>query len=342
MTEKHTDEQIIATVREILDELHDPNTGFNAFRKGLREQGIKEKEEQMPYIIAKELELAAKYGLTKENSADEIKFRLSGKDVMDSHLYVSCGQAAKAFCYVNSTLPKEDQLDLKILFSTDIEHLIDGKEGHTLPCVKLSDGKWHAIEPQIQPEEDKQPGFEFVCDNVVEGGEIWHQLKSIKEKGRPYQITKIVTPEEHATTYSDFGKFLEASTVHKGIFSFLCPTIKIILQNNNLGQYRDQNRQLYDFCKSLGDKKNESIKILVFNKGAKFMCVPCITENGGYYGIDLTKKYLSFWKGGNLEESIKNFSNGYTFQRIVSPEEYIKEFEQRSQKMVNIINKEHK
>lgn len=38
---KHTDEQIIATVRKILDALHDPDIGFNAFRKELREQHIK-------------------------------------------------------------------------------------------------------------------------------------------------------------------------------------------------------------------------------------------------------------------------------------------------------------
>ena len=169
---KHTDEQIIATVRKILDALHDPDTGFNAFRKELREQHLK-KEEYEQRIVDKEYELAEKYGLTKANNRDEVKFKLTGKDIMDSRLYVSCGQAAKAFCYVNSQLPKDEQLDLKVLFSTDIEHLVDAKEGHTLPCVKLSDGKWHAIEPQIQPEKDKQPGFQFVCDDVKVGGEIW-------------------------------------------------------------------------------------------------------------------------------------------------------------------------
>lgn len=336
---KQSDEQIIATVRKILDILHDPNTGFNAFRKELRNQGLKTDDEQKQPIVDKELELAEKYGLTKENDADEIKFRLSGKDVMDSHLYVSCGQAAKAFCYANSQLPKEEQLDLKVLFSTDIEHLIDAKEGHTLPCVKLSDGKWHAIEPQIQPEKDKQPGFEFVCDDVKVDGEIWHTLPGIKKKGRPYQITKIVTPEEQATTYSDFGKFLEASMVHKGKLAFLCPTIKLILQSNNLGQYKDSNKQIYEFCKALSAKNNPSIQILVFSDGKRFSCMPCIKEKDEFYGLNLKKKYLSFWKGGDLEQSKEKFAQaGYTFQKVVSPEEYIKEFEEFSRTMSNINN----
>ena len=208
-----------------------------------------------------------------------------------------------------------------------------------MPCVKLSDGKWHAIEPQIQPEKDKQPGFQFVCDDVKVGGEIWHQLKSIKEKARPYQITKIVTPEEQATTYSDFGKFLEASMVHKGKLAFLCPTIKLILQSNNLGQYKDSNKQIYEFCKALSDKNNPSIQILVFSDGKRFSCMPCIKEKDEFYGLNLKKKYLSFWKGGDLEQSKEKFGlSGYTFQKVVSPEEYIKEFEEFSRTMSNINN----
>lgn len=336
-----TDEQVIATIRDILDILHDSEKGFNAFRKELRSQGLKTNDEQKQPIIDKELELATKYGMTKENDADEIKFRLSGKDVMDSHLYVSCGQAAKAFCYVNSQLPKEKQLDLKVLFSTDIEHLVDAKEGHTLPCVQLSDGKWHAIEPQIQPKKNEQPGFEFVCDDVKVGGEIWHTLPDIKKKGRPYQITKIVTPEEQATTYSDFGKFLEASMVHKGDLAFLCPAIKLVLQNNNFGQYKDSNKQIYEFCKALSNKKSHAIQVLVFSDGKRFNCMPCIKDKDEYYGINLKKKYLSFWKGGNLEQSKEKFCQpGYTFQKVVSPEEYIKEYEDLSRAMSNMKSNE--
>lgn len=48
---KHTDEQIIATVRKILDALHDPDTGFNAFRKELREQHLKRKNTNNALLI---------------------------------------------------------------------------------------------------------------------------------------------------------------------------------------------------------------------------------------------------------------------------------------------------
>lgn len=320
---KHTDEQIIATVRKILDALHNPDTGFNAFRKELREQHLK-KDEYEQAIVDKEYELARKYGLTKANNKDEVKFKLTGKDVMDSRLYVSCGQAAKAFCYVNSQLPKDEQLDLKVLFSTDIEHLIDAKEGHTLPCVKLSDGKWHAIEPQIQPEKDKQPGFQFVCDDVKVGGEIWHQIKSIKEKGRPYQITKIVTPEEQATTYSDFGKFLEATMVHNGELGFVCSTLRLILQNKNPGQYKSSKRQIYEICKAL-DEKNSAVKVWVFTRGKDIAYRIGIQDDGVCYDMNPTVKYLSFSKV--VGNDFKFNEPGFILQKTLTPAEYIKEYE---------------
>ena len=320
---KKTDKQIIATVRKILDALHDPNTGFNAFRKELREQHLK-KDEYEQRIVDKEYELAEKYGLTKDNNKDEVKFKLTGKDVMDSRLYVSCGQAAKAFCYVNSQLPKDEQLDLKILFSTDIEHLIDAKEGHTLPCVKLSDGKWHAIEPQIQPEKDKQPGFQFVCDDVKVGGEIWHQLKSIKEKGRPYQITKIVTPEEHATTYSDFGKFLEASMVIKGKLGFVCSGLRLILQNKNPGQYKNSKRQIYEICKALNGN-NSAVKVWFFTRGKDTAYRIGIEYDGVYYDMNPTAKYLSFSKV--VGNDFKFNEPGFKLTQTLTPAEYIKFYE---------------
>ena len=331
---KHTDEQIIATVRKILDALHDPDTGFNAFRKELREQHLK-KEEYEQRIVDKEYELAEKYGLTKANNRDEVKFKLTGKDIMNSRLYVSCGQAAKAFCYVNSQLSKDEQLDLKVLFSTDIEHLVDAKEGHTLPCVKLSDGKWHAIEPQIQPEKDKQPGFQFVCDDVKVGGEIWHQLKSIKEKGRPYQITKIVTPEEHATTYSDFGKFLEASMVHKGKLGFVCSTLKLILQNKNPGQYKNSKRQIYEICKAL-DGKNSAVKVWVFTRGEDIACRIGIEDDGVCYDMNPTVQYLSLRKV--VGNDFKFNEPGFELTQTLTPEEYVQEFEKRTQTLTNIHN----
>ena len=336
---KHTDEQIIATVRKILDILHDPNKGFNAFRRELRNKKLSESEYKQA-IIDKQYELAAKYGLTRESNDTDVKFRLSGKDVMDSHLYVSCGQAAKAFCYVNSQLPKEEQLDLMVLFSTDTAHLIDAKEGHTLPCVQLSDGKWHAIEPQIQPEKGKQPGFNFVCDDVKVGGEIWHQLESIKQKGRPYQITKIVTPEEQLNKYSDFGKFLGATMVTKGKMTFICSSLRTILQNINPGRYKSNRRQIYEICKALKGKRLP-IKVLLFVNGEKTSYRIAIEQDGLYYDINPTISYLSLSEGVK-PEGFKFNETGYKLQKIMSPAEFIKEFEKQEQMLANINNKERK
>lgn len=334
-----TDKQIIATVRKILDVLHDPDEGFNAFRKELRNKKLSESEYAQA-IIDKQYELAAKYGLTKESNDTEVKFRLSGKDIMDSHLYVSCGQAAKAFCYVNSQLPKEEQLDLRVLFSTDIEHLIDAREGHTLPCVQLSDGKWHAIEPQIRPEKDKQPGFNFVCDDVKVGGEIWHQLESIKQKGRPYQITKIVTPKEQLKTYSDFGKFLEASMVHTGKMAFACADLRLILHDVKPWQYKNHRRRIYEICKALKGKRLP-IKVLLFVNGEKTPYRIAIEQDGLYYDIHTTVKYLSL-SAGAKPENFKFNEPGYKLQKIMSPAEFIKEFEKQELMLSNINNKERK
>jgi hypothetical protein len=323
-----SDKEIIATVRKILDALHHPDTGFNAFRKELRKQHLKQ-EEYERRIADKEYELAARYGMTRENTHDEIKFRLSGKDVMDSRLYVSCGQAAKAFCYVNSTLPKNEQLDLKVLFSTDVEHLIDGRAGHTLPCVRLSDGKWHAIEPQIQPQKGTFPGFEFVCDDVQVGGEIWHQLEGIKKKGRPYQITKIITPQEHATTYSDFGKFLAASTVHKGRSAFVCAGLGLVLKNTNPGQYKNGYRQIYEICKGV-DENISCVKVWVFARGEDIAFRICVELDGVQYYINPSVQYLSLIK----LESDNNFGfseSGFVLQQTLTAQEYIKEYELRNQ-----------
>ncbi len=324
-----TDKQIIATVRKILDVLHDPDTGFNAFRKELRNKKLSETEYKQA-ITDKQYEIASKYGLTRENNESEVKFSLSGKDVMDNHLYVSCGQAAKAFCYVNSQLPKEEQLDLKVLFSTDIEHLIDAMEGHTLPCVKLSDGKLHAIEPQIQPDKNKHPGFEFVCDDVKVGGEIWHQLSSIKEKGRPYQITKIVTPEEHLAVYSDFSKFLEASMVHKDKIAFVCSSLRMILHNLNSEQNKNKGiRQIYEICKALNGKQT-SIKVLHFINGEKQSDRIAIEYDGAYYDINPNVQYLTL-KKYKTPEDFKFNIEGYKLQKIMSPAEFIKAFEAHEQ-----------
>ncbi|MCQ2599611.1 MAG: hypothetical protein MJ187_04555 [Alphaproteobacteria bacterium] len=319
---KHTDEYIVATVRKILDVLHDTKTGFNAFRNELKKQHLKRNEYEKR-IIDKQYELGEKYGLTHENSINEVKFRLTGKDVMASGLYVSCGQAAKAFCYVNSQLPKEQQLNLKVLFSTDTDHLIDAMAGHTLPCVKLSDGKWHAIEPQIKPEKE-YPGFQFVCDNVQVGDDIWHQLSVIKAQGRPYKITKIVTPQEHENVYSDFGNFLDVSMVHTGKMKFICSALKIALQNHK--KSNNGKKQIYDICKALNCDLS-SVKVLAFIKNEKISYKIAIELDGIFYYVNPNVQYLSLRKIYGFDEWCNE--NGYKLQKTMAIADFVKECENK-------------
>ena len=323
---KKSDEQIIATVRKILDILHDPKTGFNGFRRDLSELKL-EKNEYEAQIDAKLDEIAKKHGM-KTTAKNIKKFIISGKDVMENRFYTSCGHAAKAFCYVNSQLSKEEQLDLMVLLSTDPEHLVDGMAGHTLPCVQLSDGKWHAIEPQIKPGK-KYPGFDFVCDNVVPGADIWHILDGIKEKGRPYKIIKMVTPEYQANELSDFGRFLNETTIRKGKLGLACATIELLLKSHNFGKYNGRDRQTYELCKLLENKNDTLIKVLIFGDGHNFTAMPGIKDKEDYYGVSTPeKKYLDLWRVPDTDGIAKYFREpNFKLQKIMSPTEYIKYFE---------------
>lgn len=320
-----TDDQIIATVRKILDVLHDPDVGFNAFRKELRKQNLT-KDEYEQCIVDKEYELAAKYGITKQASRDEVKFRITGQDVMESHLYVSCGQAAKAFCYVHDKLVKNGEikhpLNLRVLLSTDVEHLIDGMAGHTLPCVKMSDGKWHAIEPQIQPKKGEYPGFQFVCDDVKVGGDIWHLLESIKKQNRPYRIMKIVTWKYQETQLCDFARFLKESTIRKGKIGWICARMNLVLKMSNQKQYEHTSTQIYELCKKLD--KNMPAHIFDFQKDGIHSYGIGFNFDGVWYEVDPYRNYLFMFKRPDL----RVFDDkGYKLVKTMSPAEYITTYE---------------
>lgn len=147
-----TDTQIIKTIHEILTRLHDPKTGFNGYRHELRAQKLTDNE-FMAASRNKISEMAAKHGMA-ERSADEQRFCLTGRDIIENRHYRSCGHAAKAFCYLNSQLPTDRRLDIKILLSTNIDNLMDGMRGHTVPCIQMQDGKYHAFDPQIATHPD--------------------------------------------------------------------------------------------------------------------------------------------------------------------------------------------
>ena len=126
---------------------------------------------------------------------DSLKFALSGKCVMKYHFYASCGNAASAFAYVNSTLPPTEQIPSdRILFlsSTQWNFLHDGMHGHTIPCIKMDDGNWYAVDPQKQP---NKSGIEFITSEIKPGNKIYHILNS--NSGTPHMITKLTTAQDY-------------------------------------------------------------------------------------------------------------------------------------------------
>ncbi len=97
-----------------MDILHDPKTGFDALRPKLRESTKNDILNQ----------IAAKHGATPDTPYDEKVFMLTGADIMENHIYFSCGNAAKAFCYVNSTLPQDERLDVEIMITINEDNPI--------------------------------------------------------------------------------------------------------------------------------------------------------------------------------------------------------------------------
>ena len=183
---------------------------INEFEKS----GTKYNQEDFENAVLQELRVFAQnpkkymdgHGL---DDYDKVKFALTGEQIMKFRFYCSCGNAAAAFAYVNSTLPKEEQIPLdKLMFinSTHWKHLADGMSGHTIPCVKMADGNFYAMDPQKYHREE---GVEIILSQVAVGNKICHLLKSQDMvNNQPYMITRITSPDEYSKKYRDFDKFI--------------------------------------------------------------------------------------------------------------------------------------
>lgn len=254
-----SDEKIYKTIQWILKRMHDPRTGMhgieNMFDSDLRHSLTQDEKILFQSYILEQIEKNEALGdkaknvnefladlktdvidkLTKVRNHEfspkslqsimdkfnELKFHFSGKNVMKYHISTSCGNAAKAFTYLNSVIPAYNEkllkeghssdellepLDLKIIHTTDPEHIIDGQVGHTVPCVKMSDGKYRALDPQlalwhldVKDEKNWGPehkfGFHFLDGNIIDGGSVRHLINSFHNKEFP--IVRILTVAEH-------------------------------------------------------------------------------------------------------------------------------------------------
>lgn len=333
-----TDAKIIETIKLILNKMNDPKTGCRSFGNKLRDSGVSGKQYDQA-IKNKISEMADKYGM-KDSLFDEQIFRLSGKDIVENGLSRSCGHAAKAFCYINSQLPKDERLDVAIMISVRSDHLIDAMYAHTLPCVKMSDGKYQAIDPQVTMTKSN-PSVPFISGEIKEGNIIHHILPAIIEEGnQPYKITKILSWEEYETKLSDFSKFLDVASERKGKTKLVCGTIKTVLLHKNFSKYENEFQQVYEFCNEIKNKKLP-IKVFVYKgiKGNsnKRIVFANVELEGKWYKIGLNRNYFFL----HLQDDINNFesrSQEFVLERQLSPSEYMKEYEEYMMKAKNKEN----
>ena len=145
------------------------------------------------------------------DNLDKMKFALDGKTIHKYRFYASCGNAASAFAYENSTMDNGiPESDIMFLNSIRWDHLMDGLVGHTVPYIKLSDGKCYVFDPQINPRSNSELGF--IVSDIKTGDTIYHLLPSMQDV--PYMVTSVQTPDEYRQKCSDFNCFLSNVSIN--------------------------------------------------------------------------------------------------------------------------------
>ncbi len=138
---------------------------------------------------------------------DELKFGISAENIMKYGFQFSCGNKAKAFQYVNAhpekypNFPFKTIPDVKIITTTCWNNLDDGMSGHTVPCVKMADGNYYAVDPVNQD-------AIFIVSKIQQGNTIYHLLNSMQNT--PYRIMQITDTE-----FDDWHDFIKVSKINK-------------------------------------------------------------------------------------------------------------------------------
>ncbi|MBR1954094.1 MAG: hypothetical protein IKA25_03415 [Alphaproteobacteria bacterium] len=277
-----TDAQRINSINKILDMLHHPKHRDN----GTKQEILINRTRNYP-------------GITETSTEYERFFAISGQDVYDSGYQWSCGTVAKTFCYLNSILPENEQLDLKIMISTHPDHLIDSMVNHTLPCVKMGDGKWYAIEPQRdiidnRPRHPNYPDVPFIMDEIKVGNKVHHILENLIDT--PYEIMAVMSWPEYTNKCSDFGTFLKYGARHDKKTKMLVATIEKVLEQINTN---GQTGGVYTFCKLMHTSK---LPIKVIKPRGTNYNMLLLNINGEAYTFGTNHKYLMMHK---LENEIE-------------------------------------
>ena len=255
-------------------------------------------------------------GITEKSTDFERFFAISGKDTYESGQQWSCGTEAKTFCYLNSILPKNEQLEVKIMISTHPNHLIDSMANHTLPCVKMGDGKWYALEPTSVAENrirhPMYPDIPFIMDEIKIGNQIHHIKKGMVERNeKPYEITAIMSWEEYKKKCSDFGTFLKYGSKRDKKTKAMVATIETILQQIN---QNGKTGNIYAFCTLM---QNSKLPIKVIKPKDYNFTVLLLVINGEQYVFMPNHKYLMLRK------------SEYEIEKEWNMVDYIKWFEKK-------------
>jgi hypothetical protein len=300
-----TDEQRIKSIKKILDRLNHP---------------IHKDAGNSDQVLVNRTKHYT--NLKPDAEPHERFFAITGKDIVESGRQWSCGTVAKAFCYLNSQLPKSERLDVQIMISTHPDHLIDSRSNHTLPCVKMGDGKWYAIEPQKDAVDDRPrhpmyPDLPLILDDIRVGN-IIHHIKP-RMLGIPYEITAVMSWQEYEEKCSDFGTFLKYGSKLDKKTRTVIAAIETVLRQINRG---NSVGNIYTFCKALGDSALP-VKILCIQDDKRKFNDIAIKIKNSLYGFHPNKKYcylheISADKGTIISEQ--------------TPAEYVKSYNENIMK----------
>lgn len=239
------DEHKLAAIKEILEQLHHPETGIWALEDGIMQELTKDEIGKLGkighskkyiemYIMKKiqefekngtplnftefksDIVTEIRHGLLanpeeyisthKLDEYDDIRFQLNAMP----HVFMKYrffASCANAAAAFADVNTKIPPEDIMFLNSTRWDHWNDGMMGHVVPCVRLFDGSWMMVEPQANPRKNS-PFIQLIRKKDFQPGKpIEHLLSGMR--GQPHIITKITE-----TNYSNHQQFMtQASRV---------------------------------------------------------------------------------------------------------------------------------
>ena len=294
--------------------------------------------------------------ITDKSTNVERFFAISGQDVYESGRQWSCGTLAKSFCWVNSKLkdilgqmPREHKKQLereigtiddikpfdevRIMISVHPDHLIDAMDCHTLPCIKMDDGKWHAIEPNTKQTEPEHKDYPIIQDEIKVGGKIHHIFSGMDT---PFEIRQFMSWAKYESDMSDFKKFLKTTSKRDKQTEFIIGQIETVLGQINKGK---STGRPYSFCRALD---NDSLKIKILSLRSTDSCFTTVAVqiHGDLYHFNSGVSYACLHRLQRLGKDKlvdTSLDTKYTITAEYTPDEYIKhlEIENQTQKRHN-------